>query len=406
MNEELQIPSENDWLDTIKEGNINKLESYKNILSPDFTHPNLYLLYYYSIITLQKTCFQWFLNNYPPTKLSFSYNILYLLSDIKKLLVDEKYFRLELIPEVLKSLVFSTDEIKLVIIKILCDKEIHDLGTFYDLKRSIMSYTTFPLNIQEINDNISKIIIAKIASLCCDPDNSAYISAILYNITFSPDQIGEIIFKIKGKYPEKKGSILGIINQLVSRYLYYKNTFFLSNSIIILENHIHDPMTYKYLLPMVESPIINIYSSVKQIINKTYNLDDMIKCFDIINFSRDIIIRYTADFFTDIMDSDNKFSYIISGCNSNQINRIHDNFKLYAIEPSNTRKYFIFTIITHKKLVAKRVRIWYFNFRIKNILNKYRVLHQLSISPPCAFGKKFPGGTIYHNLLRKFERNE
>ena len=131
----------------------------------------------------------------------------------------------------------------------------------------------------------------------------------------------------------------------------------------------------------------------------------MKKSLKIVSYSPDLLLRHiTALFFGDIRDSDAKFSYIISLCNETHIVRLHKSLRACLMFPKASLKYFILTIIIHKKLVAKRVKILMIYRKMRPILKKMRVLHQLSITPEGVL-ETFPGGTIYRNLCEKNNLN-
>ena len=402
----------NEWLQLVSYGEISFLFVAKSLWRPVFSVDEIYTLYITAIRStsgLSDSVLDWLFVYIPITAQntvrSLVYYILLSFANITEL---EKATRVNMAAKILNHTrhLFSTSEFSSIMITYFCDDCLANDDDFLRVKYGFRSVIQYPITLNACAVVDQHFIYNSIADLCCTSSNFERIKAIFRIMEIDGLQLGEIMVRIRGRFENSPASIEHILKFLMLQYFSITHQSLLPAHYCSLENHVHDPDAFKYLLHIIDNPTIDIKANVRRLLWKTPTLEVMKEGFKIINYSMDLVITFIPSFFIDesAPDLDAKFSWLalqFTGAHIQRLYNIMNTKSLYKM--GNGRRHFILKLIIHQKAIVRLVKLRQSCREMSARCKKFRVLHQLALSPTGAFHDNFPGGELYRNSMDRLE---
>jgi len=402
-------PTLEDWILFVRQDTAFYLKLANIVWSPIFNENELYRLYTWAICPLRPEPLQWLLENHAlHHKTSVLALCLIMLRTPSELYQNTKEMA-EAVRLILKSgrSLFRETEYKAFIFSLLCEPSLINVSHYIAYKNEFGALVDYPIDVNLLARYERQKVYNDIAALARHPDNYGRISLLFSLLTIQADDIAEIIFRIKGRAPGCKGSILPTLRFLVTQYMYYTDTYELPANFCILDYHAHDSESFSYLIKVLNNPIIDITKCVKKVVRGTNTITEFKACLNHFGWPVDFLIRNITPLYREeIPASDDKLSYILSRCNKDQIELVRYLYDFVSDDPEPTRKYFYYLLFKHYETIVKLVKKRLFRKHISNWCRKCHTLCQLSITPDGVFGENyyFPGGTIYWEIMGNIQQ--
>lgn len=406
-------PTFNDWLQLVSYGEISFLFVAKSVWRPVFSVDEIYTLYIAAIRStsgLSDNVLDWLFVYIPITAQNTVRSLVYyILLSFANITEFEKTIRVKMAAKILNHTrhLFSTSEFSSVMITYFCDDCLADYDDFLRVKYGFRNVIQYPIALNACAVVDQHFIYNSIAELCCTSSNFERIKAIFRIMEIDGPQLGEIMFRIRGRSKISPASIEPILKFLMLQYFSITHQSILPARYCSMENHVHDPDAFKYLLHIIDNPTIDVKANVRRLLWKTPTLEVMKEGFKIINYSMDLVVIFIPSLFIDdtAPDVDAKFSWLVLQFTPAHIQRVYNIMNTKSLYKTGSGcRHFILKLIIHQKAISRLVKLHQLRREISARCKKFRVLHQLALSPAGAFHDNFPGGELYRNSMERLSQ--
>lgn len=399
-------PSIDIWTQLIIRDELLYLKIANSAWNPSFNDNELYRLYTSALNPFKQQSLQWLIENHP---LKCKTTILALCHTITRTPAESHTEKKESVKVIYSILnlgrpLFGDTEFISVIFTLLCEPTLVDLSRFMVYKQELGKLIEYPADINSFKQHEKHKLYNDIAAISKHPENYDRVSLLFSLFLIGGEDLGEIIYRIRGRAQGCVGTILPTMRFIVNRYMCCMDAYELPFIYCIPDNHAHDYETFSYLIKVIDKPIIDVSRCVKKVVCFTNTIDEFQNCLNHFGWPVDFFVRNINNLYQEgIQDSDEKLSNIILRCNKGHIERIRYFFEFLTNNPEPTKKYFYYLLFKHYETIAKLVKKRIFRKWVKQWCKKCNMMCQLSMIPDGIFGNDyyFPGGTIYLQIMAR-----